>query len=198
MKTIYFDLETGGVQEQHPSIQLAAVAIDDATGQELDSFEVKIQFDESQADPEALRLNHYDPEVWKKEAVPSCEAARRFSAFVGPHRSIEMVSKRTGAPYSVARLAGYNALTFDLPRLRALFGTMFFPCSYHVRDVLQRAMFWFDENQPEKKPENLKLGTVCAYFGISADGAHDALVDVRLTAKLARALRNGEMKKAGK
>lgn len=187
MKTIYFDFETGGVQPKHPNIQLAAIAIDDETGQELATFEQKIAFSEADCEPEALRINHYDPEVWKRDAVPEADAIRRFTRFSEPHRSIEMISKRTGAPYSVGKLAGYNALTFDLPRLRESFGTAFFPFSYHVRDVLQRAMWWFDENN--ERPENLKLSTVCQYFSIPADGAHDALTDVRLTIELAKVLR---------
>jgi DNA polymerase III epsilon subunit-like protein len=186
---VVFDTETGGVMPQHPTIQLAAIAVDESEWKEIDSFQVKIRFDEAAADPEALRMNHYDPEVWKKEAVPPSDAARQFAQWVRPHCSIEMVSKRTGNPYTVAKLAGYNALTFDLPRLRELFGTAFFPCSYHVRDILQRAMFWYDEHPEEKRPESLKLGTVCAYFGIEVDGAHDALADARMTAALAKRLR---------
>ena len=190
MKTIVFDVETGGVLPSQPTIQLAALAIDDASWRELDAFQVKIRFDEADCDPEALRINHYDPAVWKREAVSPTDAAAQFATFVRPRSTIEMISKRTGQPYSVAKLAGYNALAFDLPRLRALFGDRFFPCSYHVRDVLQRVMFWFDENHGAK-PANLKLGTVCEFFGIAIDGAHDALVDVRLTAALARRLREG-------
>jgi hypothetical protein len=32
MTTVFFDFETGGVLETQPSIQLAAVVVDDATG----------------------------------------------------------------------------------------------------------------------------------------------------------------------
>lgn len=37
-QTIYFDLETGGVEPRHPNIQLAAIAIDDKTGLELSGY----------------------------------------------------------------------------------------------------------------------------------------------------------------
>jgi len=117
------------------------------------------------------------------------ETVAKFSRFLFPHLCIEMVSARTGRPYSVAKMAGYNALTFDWPRLKSLYGQTFLPCSYHVRDVLQRAMWWFDEHSEAERPKNLKLGTVCEYFSIMKPGAHDALVDVRLTAALARRLR---------
>ena len=184
MTTIYFDLETGGVNTE-PSIQLAAIAVRDLDGTELAAFEQKIQFDPAKCSPEALAMNHYTPEAWMG-AVPPQEAASRFMHFAEPYKCIEMLSKRTGDPYRVGKLAGYNALTFDYPRLRAMFGTAFFPFSYHVRDILQRAIFWCEEN--DKRPENLRLGTMCAYFGIPTDGQHEALTDVRLTAALYRKL----------
>jgi len=183
---VYFDLETGGVEPHHPTIQLAAVAVD-ASGAEVDTFETKIAFDETACDPEALRINHYERERWQGAPHPLA-VSRKFATWLRPYSSVTLVSKRTGNPYSVARIAGYNALTFDLPRLKALFGGAFFPCEYLVRDVLQRALFYFDEHPERPKPENFKLGTVCTYFGLVVDGAHDALADARLSAALARVL----------
>lgn len=187
--TIFFDTETGGVEPKHPTIQIALVVIDEQDWQEVACFERKIKFDEADADPEALRLNHYDPEVWKKEAKSGPQVIAELSAFVRPYLSIQMVSKRTRALYYVGKLAGHNAVSFDLPRLRELYGPEFFPFSYHVRDTLQRALWFFDEH-PESRPENLKLGTLCEYFGVPVDeSAHDALADARLAAKLAQAIR---------
>ena len=188
MFTVYFDLETGGLQPTHPTIQLAAIAIDDA-GTEKASFEQKIAFAEADADPAALTLNHYDKAAWANAVTPAVAAAR-FALFAKPYSSVEMISKRTGQPYNVAKLAGYNALTFDLPRLKAMFGTsFFFPCSYLVRDVLQRVLFYFDERPDTKPPANFKLSTVAEYFGIAVDGAHDALADARMSAAIAVAIR---------
>jgi DNA polymerase III epsilon subunit-like protein len=186
MTTVYFDLETGGVNDE-PTIQLAAVAVSE-DWRELGYFEHKIKFDPEACNPEALKLNGYSAEAWKDAIVPA-GVAMRFSAWLKPHSTVEMISKRTGAPYNVARLAGYNALTFDLPRLRAMYGQNFFPCSYHVRDVLQRAMFWFDEHpDAQPKPKDLKLSTLCEYFEIPSEGAHEALTDVRMTVSLHRML----------
>ncbi len=100
-----------------------------------------------------------------------------------------MTSKRTGTDYTLARLAGYNALLFDLPRLKALFGAEFFPCSHLVRDVLQRAVAYFDEHPDEPPPENFKLATIGRYFGLNVDGAHDALFDARLSLQVLREIR---------
>lgn len=181
MTTAYFDFETGGVTLEHPSIQLAAIAVDDA-GVELGSFEQKIKFNEADCDPEALRLNRYTAEAWKDAVTPPV-CASRFAAWLRPYSAIEKVSK-AGNPYAVARGAGYNAVAFDRPRLRALFGTQFCPMDYLVRDVLQRVFFYADENG--EAPENFKLPTVAAWLGIPTEGAHDALFDVRLCAEVYR------------
>lgn len=181
MTTIVFDFETGGILPEHPNIQLAAIAVDDDTGKELESFEQKIAFDPAKCDPEALKINGWKAENWT-EAVTPAIAAQKFSRFLENHKCVQMMSKRTGKPYMVCKGAGYNALTFDFPRLRAMFGEAFLPVSYHVRDVLQRVIFYFDENG--NPPADFKLSTVCKHFGIETDGAHDALFDVRMTAAL--------------
>ena len=185
MILVHFDLETGGLEPHHPTIQLAAVAMDGAS--ELGAFSVNIAFREADADPEALKMNHYDPAAWL-EAVPPHIAASKFAAWLRPYQTVQLVSKRTGNPYTVAPMAGYNALTFDWPRLRALFGTAFLPCSYHVRDVLQRAIFYFDE-ACEDAPADYRLTTVAAHFGIPTDGAHGALADARMSARVYNAIR---------
>ena len=185
--TTYVDFETGGVLPEQPNIQLAAIAVDDATGEELGSFEQKIKFDVTKCDAEALKMNGYTADAWVAALSPEVTAAR-FASFIEPFKCVEMISKRTGNPYMVARGAGYNALTFDWPRLRAMFGTRFLPISYHIRDVLQRVIFYYDE-YPVAMPENFKLSTVAKEFGIDTSGAHDALFDVRMTAALYRKLR---------
>lgn len=188
MKTIYIDVETGGVKDE-PVIQLAAIAVDGLCGPEIDCFEQKIQFDEAACDPEALRINHYRAVDWT-DAVPPSVCASLFADWARPHCSIEMISKRTGKPYKVGRLAGYNALTFDLPRIKSLFGERFFPFSYHVRDALQLAMWYFDAHDDLPKPKSLKLSEVCEFLGIPTDDAHDAFGDVRMTIQLVRRLQS--------
>lgn len=195
MKAIYFDTETGGLHDDAPVIQLAAVAIEEATWTELNSFECKIKFDETTADPEALKLNHYDPAVWADRAVTVPAALRGFNAFIEPHKSIEFVSKRTGQPYSVAKLVGHNAATFDGPRLKRLYdyNRLFMPFDPRVRCTLQAAMWWFDAQGIQVGrsggPKSFKLSDLCEWFSIPVDdNAHDALADVRMTVQLAKAL----------
>lgn len=183
MITVYLDTETGGVLPQHPTIQLAAVAMDG--DREVASFEQNITFNEAECDPEALAMNHYTHEAWIGSVLPAVCAAL-FAAWLRPYQSVTLTSKRTGNPYTVARWSGYN-IKFDEPRVRALFGASFCPLEMLGRDVLQRVLFWADETGSTL--ENYKLTTVAKHFGLSVDGAHGALADARMCAAVARAIR---------
>lgn len=182
---IYFDLETGGLELSHPIIQIAAVAV--VQGQIVDEFEAKIKFDIADYAPEALEKNSYNEADWLN-AVEPMQAALAFSRFLDPYKCIKKISARTGRPYYVAKLAGYNAAVFDAPRLQELFKRLgvFLPADYKVLDVFQLAL-WYFENQ-SKTPENLQLGTVLEFFGHPLENAHDAMADVQGTAMLAQIL----------
>ena len=193
MISVYFDLETGGLSPDHPIIQIAALAVEEDTWEVVAEFQEKLQFDEAMADPEALKINHYDAAVWAASAISPRDAAVKFSNLLQQFRSLSLISKRTGRPYSVARLVGHNAATFDGPRLRSLFDSfpMFLPADPRVRCTLQRALWWVEE-RGAKHPADYKLATLCRYFGIHVadDQAHDALVDVGLTVQLAKAMKH--------
>ncbi len=74
---VFFDFETAGLHPSHPCIQLAAVAVNKSFA-ELESYEAKIQFDEAQADSEALKMNHYDRELWRELAIPEIGSDEPF------------------------------------------------------------------------------------------------------------------------
>ena len=117
---VYFDLETAGVEDYRPDIQLAAVAVD-GDWNEVGSIEMKVQFDIALADPEALRINHYDTAVWREQALPLPAVIARFGRFLDNFKTLQRISKRSGRPYRVAQLAGHNAATFDAPRLKSMY-----------------------------------------------------------------------------
>lgn len=196
MSIVFLDLETGGVEPERPNIQLAAVAMSDKLDAEVGVFEQKIQFDEAAASPEALRINCYDPAVWKENAVGEMVAAGTFASFLREHATVEMISK-AGKPYRIARLAGHNVASFDCPRLVAMFKRydLFLPgTAYQPLDTYQRALWYFAErrctsDQPLNQPANMKLATLAEWFGVVSYGAHDALADVRMCVAIARAMR---------
>jgi hypothetical protein len=197
MTVIYFDLETAGVEDYRPDIQIAAVAVD-SNWNELASIEMKLQFDAALADPEALKINHYDAAAWRAEAVRPAVAINRFANFLEPFKELPRISKRPPyRRYNVAQLAGHNAATFDGPRLKAWYtkAGLFLGADPRVLDTMQLAMWWF--HQRGEEPENYKLGTLCNHFGIPVgEEAHDALADTRLTVQLARAIQQRSAQEA--
>lgn len=188
MKTVYVDLETDSLREDCQVIQLAAVAVDQDYA-ELAAFERKLFFDIEKAEPEALLINGYSDDVWKREAVNPAQACKEFALFIEPYRQIEIISK-AGKPYNVARLVAHNA-PFDQPRLFRLFKEtgVFLAADIRVRCTLQLALWELDKRQAEKYlPANYRLETLCRYFGIPWEDAHSALSDCRMAVQLAKAL----------
>lgn len=167
---VYFDLETSGLSEwRHEIIQAAFFC-----PQTQDQLELKIQFDEDKADPKALELNHYDPDVWAREAVMPHAAVERISDYMRRHACVEKISKRSGKPYKVAKLCAYNGKTFDGPFLQQWYRKQdaFLAADYKVLDTLALAEFILPEL------ESHKLEEIAKHLGCFREGAHDAMIDV--------------------
>lgn len=183
---VFFDLETGGTEPNHPDIQLAAVAVRD--WKEVAVFERKIMFDPATCDPKALEINHYTPEAWAN-ALPSVTVARDFRAFLQDHADTRLISK-TGNPYYTARLAGHNVASFDCPRLRTfmdngLSGKFWPGCWWYPIDTYPLAIWYCVTNGI--RTQDYQLHTLAKFFGIEVQGeAHEALADVRVAVRLAR------------
>ena len=192
-RLVFCDLETAGLEpQQHPIIQVAAIAVD-ASLRELETFEVKIRFNEAEADPKSLSANRYSKEVWNREALELAIAGHQFSNFLRRHATFDMTSK-AGTPYQVAQLVAHNGERFDGPFLHAWYRKLglFCPARYMVLCTKQRALWLFDEDKSLTPPTNYKLGTLCEFFGVKLrpEHAHDAFNDVRATVELYRAIKN--------
>jgi DNA polymerase III epsilon subunit-like protein len=197
MSIVFFDTETAGLRHDHPTIQIAAIAVDPASEwQEVEVFEVKLKFDVGVADPEALLMNHYNAETWAREAVLESEAVAKFKAFLERHRSIHMIGKG-GKPYTVCRVGGHNIAGFDLDRVSRMFRKhgQFLPVKYSaVLDTLHGTSWHFGLTASDKCPPDLKLLTLGRWFklnvltGDEEKKAHEALFDVRLSIELAKFL----------
>ena len=197
-RLVFLDIETGGffdvvageVKVTKPVIQIAAIAID-RDDRECEKFEVKVQFDEADADPAALSKNHYDRERWQRYAIPVDVAATRFSAFLRRHATIDRLS-RNGQPYRLAQLVAHNAERFDGPLIHAWYRKLdrFCPATYSVFCTKQRAYWLFQERKHLTPPANFQLGTLCQYFNVPLghDECHDAFNDVWATVELYRAM----------
>jgi DNA polymerase III epsilon subunit-like protein len=194
MRLVFFDLETGGLDPQnHPIIQLAAVAVDDRL-QILKEIEIKVEFDLRKADPQALEMNRYSRDVWAAEAYHPLAAEANFSRFLSEFADVEMVSQKSGKLYKVAQLIGHNSDSFDGPFLQAWYKRLrkFLPAAFRTLCTYQKALHHFQDRPHLPRPENFKLEGLCKYFGVELSGAHDALADCRATVGLYRALRSAE------
>jgi len=175
---IIIDTETTGTQPwKHQIIQIAAYDVDTR-----DEFHRKLFFDESNADVDALKINRYNVETWRNEAVTQEEGRESFLNFVRHHAPTEMTSK-AGKPYMVAKACAYNA-RFDKD----------FIARWMWDNVAKKRAFcplhplWFDPLQIclalfPNLPDH-KLSTVCKHLGIDGTGAHDAMTDVLMVANL--------------
>ncbi len=197
-KIVFIDIESAGLEFTRPIIQIAAVSVDAGLA-ELETIELKIKFDEANANPKSLSKNKYDARTWQQDAIDAHEAAIRFANFLRRHATFDMFS-RGGKPYCIAQLAGHNAERFDGPFLHAWYRRqrVFCPARYMTLCTKQKAMWLFEEDRSLTPPENFKLGTLCQYFGVrlSDDDAHDALNDVRATVQLYKAMRDHEQQLA--
>lgn len=190
MSLVFFDLETGGLDFQHPNIQLAAVAVDNEFN-ELETFEAKIKFDVAACDPIALEKNSYEESAWRG-AESEGLVAKGFAGFLSEHKCIQMVSNKTGRPYWVARLAGHNVTKFDGPRLKEMFKRhgLFLPAHPAALDTTQLALWKY---QRLGKPlASFRLTELCKLLDIPVIDAHDALGDVRMNVKVAKRLLLGK------
>ena len=189
MSTVYFDLETGGLDgKRHPIIQIAAIAVD-AQYKEVEVYERKVLFLEENCDPIALQKNNFDPKVWREEGVGPKEVAKEFTSFVRRHAALDNISAK-GKPYRSCQMAGHNAAVFDRRFLGEWYDRLglYCPADWRVLDTMQLAIWHYYVNQ-KPRPLNYKLETLCEAFGVVMEGeAHDALVDVRATVALAQVL----------
>lgn len=184
---VFFDVETGGLNPAvHPIIQIAAVVVDEQF-RELESVEMKLRFDEKQADASALLANGYSPEIWKREAIDSSLALGRIDSILRAHATYEKISAR-GKSYSVARLGAHNA-RFDCDFLAAWFKAagMFCPAAIYEPLCTLNLARWCSLFDPHP-PADHKLETLCRWLDIQHAHAHDALADVRATVDVASAL----------
>lgn len=203
-EVVFFDLETTGlVPGEHKIIQFAAIAVGAPPNlRELDSIELKIQFDPaaSYCTEAALKVNsfgHMEQRLgsrekasheWNKKAVPREIAFEKINEFISSRKGVPMTSKGSGKKWMAARLAGHNAAAFDIPMLRAFYGTNFFPCEYRCLDTYHLAA-WVAFLETGTENIALNLPALRERYGISVPGdAHDALTDVRATVELARRL----------
>lgn len=201
-KICVFDFETDGSDPSQCSpVQIAAVIVDPLNLEIVPGSEFNINFK-----PEVLEKDdnyeyttdildfHAKVKGCKKEDVlnewkkyPKQEIAwKMFVEYLDKYHSRSSKKSQFSAPIA----AGYNIYRFDLPiidRLSVKYkntnkegrSDLFYPRD--VADVINLVYYWFNHNSDLK---SYSLDTVRDYLGISKDGAHDAIKDVKDTAQI--------------
>jgi DNA polymerase III epsilon subunit-like protein len=202
-KICVFDFETDGSNPLVCSpVQLAALIIDPVKLEIVPGSEFNAFFK-----PEIMENNanyKYETDIiefhskvkgcsqeeiysaWNK--YPSQEVS--WKAFVSYLEKYNCFGYKKKSIFSAPIAAGYNINRFDLKIIQRLsekyknvdakenISTLFYPRD--VLDIMNLVFYWF-ENINIK---NYSLDTIRDYMGISKDGAHDALKDVKDCAKI--------------
>jgi DNA polymerase III epsilon subunit-like protein len=182
MTTVFIDFETSGLKpDQHEIVQAGIVVVDD-NFQHLKSFDwPEVAFDITKAEKEALEVNKY---VGFQNPITQEQLCLELNKVLQEYAVHEKVSKK-GNPYYVAKLGGHNVGNFDVLFLDALFKRfgLYCPIDYHYVDTVPMAMAYFHKRA--SKPKSVKLTALGEFFGFPVEGAHGALFDADLSAKLA-------------
>lgn len=185
MKVICTDTETTGVDvSKHGICTLAAIVYID--GKEVDCLELKFNpktYNRPvEINPQALEVNGLT-EAELESFTPSATAFNDFIAFL--EKYINRYDKN-----DKFEVMGYNS-QFDTAFIRAWFldnnhyyyGSYFKNYDLDVFALVKWRNYYEKWNLP-----NLKLGTVCSFFGVELTEAHTALADIRATVELERKL----------
>lgn len=201
-KICVFDFETDGANPDICSpVQLAAVMVDPVQLSVIDGSEFNINFK-----PEVIEENPdyiYEGDIldfhakvrgtdrdsilaeWKK--YPSQKNSwSLFTEYLDKYHARGSKKNQFNAPIA----AGYNIHRFDLPiveRLSRKYNNLNKENKsnlFYMRDtvdIMNVVFLWFENNSDLK---SYSLDTVRDYLGISKDGAHDALKDVKDCAEI--------------
>jgi DNA polymerase III epsilon subunit-like protein len=201
-KICVFDFETDGSNPNICSpVQIAAVIVDPIKLEIIPNSEFNVNFK-----PEVLEKNedyeyqtdildfHAKVKGCSKDSVlaewrdyPKQEISwKMFVSYLDKYHTRSTKKSQFTAPIA----AGYNIYRFDLPiinRLSQKHGNVnkenntciFYPRD--VVDVINLVFYWFEHNSELK---SYSMDNVRDYFGISKDGAHDAVKDVKDTAEI--------------
>lgn len=203
-KLCVFDLETDGVDPGKCSpVQIAAIIVDPIKLEIIPNSEFNINLK-----PEALDNNssykYEDSDVLEFHAkVRACskndilkswnsyqDQKTGWEMFVSYLNMYHIRSSGKKSCFTAPIAAGYNINRFDLriiERLSTKYGNLnkearsdlFYPRD--VVDVMNVLFYWFEYNNELK---NYTLDNLRDYLGLSKEGAHDALKDVKDTAEI--------------
>lgn len=180
-KAFYFDVETTGLNPvEYGLIQVACIVeygdVSDSLVLDIDPYSYNKSIKVSDT---ALEVTNKTHEMLR--SYPSSQQQfKKFINFLDKH--INKFDKDDKF-YPI----GYNS-TFDMGFLTSWFednNHKYFGSYFHYKDVdvyKLYCMLLYELDMPQT--QNHKLGTLCKYFNIPLDNAHDALEDIKATKRL--------------
>lgn len=196
-----FDFETDGSDPWTCSpIQLSAVMVDTKKLCVIPESSFNGYMRPYDIDEEEYVNKHYDTLKWRSDLdkIPIDELINTWKHYPQTKMTWELfvqyVDKYNLQPskktiFTAPNPGGYNIAEFDMiiiHRLCKAFGPfennrqkLFF--SRDIRDAMHLTSYWL---QNERGIKSFSFDSIREYFGISAIGAHDALIDCKQTADL--------------
>lgn len=179
---LFFDCETGGLDEHHSLLTLAAVVTDKNFdplfgGNIADTLYLEIRHPLYVVTPEAITINKIDLVTHSARGLKIADAQARFESWLeSAHRSAG-VEKLTPAGHNVP---------FDLKFVweqLMLKDVWHRYCSYHTLDTVPLAAFF---NSAGLISSSLGLVALCEHFSIPHQEAHNAMADTLATIAVAK------------
>ncbi len=172
----FIDIETTGLDvTRHEIIEIGVVLVDASLQNQdtytiLDTFHFKIRpMHITQADPQALRINHYDPSQWQ-EAITLQEA-------------LVQLSEKTKGAVMVGHHVAFDLMFLDRAFKETGVANMM---HYHVLDTVSLAY----SKLPEYREDISRYGLqyLCDHFKIKNKESHTARADAYATFELYKKL----------
>ncbi len=171
----FVDVETTGLNPDiHEIIEIGCIIVERGPGgpadlKVIEEIEMKVQPERMElAEPEALRINGYDPAQWMFAYTKS--------------QALEVLTKKTDGCVFVAHNVAFDWMFIEKMYRDAGMEHKF---HYHKLDTLSIAFAMFNGTTDVK---HLSLRALCEHFGIKNERAHSALPDIRVTIEIFKKL----------
>jgi DNA polymerase III subunit epsilon len=164
----FVDTETTGLDsKKHEIIEIGVVIVsqdfsDPSILNLVEEFDIKIKPERiSDADPQALKINHYDPSQWK-EAITLSEAMKIFS-----EKTKDTIMVCHNTPFD----ASFLSEAFNKTGIKN-------QMHYHTLDTISIA---YAKLSNQKDVDKFSLRVLSEHFGIENKKSHSALSDAKTT-----------------